>query len=164
MGCGRATIFCSYRGFPPKREREYAPSKQSLRPKEVEGQITIPDANETGSKIVHLFRTALYVADLLPGSPLFRATDGEAFMTKEVLARSFARLRETLHPGDTRTLMNMRRSGAVEAMAGGVHAGHLAAKMANSIDQAQDLQATYIPVDPEIVKFADEARRGAGSS
>lgn len=100
-----------------------------------------------------------FVADLLPGSPLFRATDGEAFKTKEVLARAFSRLRERLITGDSRTLMDMRRSGAVEAMAGGVHPGHLAAKMANSINEAQDLQATYIPVDAEVVKLADEARR-----
>ena len=55
--------------------------------------------------------------------------------------------------------MDMRRSGAVEAMAGNVDDGALAAKMANTIDQARELQRTYLPVDPISVERADNARR-----
>jgi hypothetical protein len=55
-------------------------------------------------------------------------------------------------------IMDMRRSGAVEAMAGNVDDGALAAKMANTISQATELQRTYLPVDPVSVARADAAR------
>jgi hypothetical protein len=60
---------------------------------------------------------------------------------------------------EMRKIMDMRRSGAVEAMAGQVDDGALAAKMANTIDQARELQRTYLPVDPASVERADDARR-----
>lgn len=102
-----------------------------------------------------------YLAAHPPGDigPLFRNTGGEPYPTVDRLTTAFARLRARVFPGDTRTAMDMRRSGAVEANAGGVDAAALAAKMANNINQAAHLQETYMPVNPVSVARADEARR-----
>ena len=61
-------------------------------------------------------------------------------------------------PGDKRTIMDFRRSGAIEATAGGVAPSALAGKMANSIDTNRDLQQTYQPNHRAVVRLADEAR------
>lgn len=116
-------------------------------------------------------RTARLIAaylDGLPqrpaaGIPMFQSQSGAAF-TDQALAKSFWRNRAKVFPGDTRTLMDMRRSGAVEANAGNVDAGALGAKMANSIASARDLQLTYQPVDAATVARADEARRRGRSA
>jgi hypothetical protein len=55
--------------------------------------------------------------------------------------------------------MDMRRSGAVEMIAGGVDALGLSAKLANSIGRSNTLHKTYAPVDIEAVRNTDEARR-----
>ncbi|MGB8400670.1 hypothetical protein [Bradyrhizobium sp.] len=60
--------------------------------------------------------------------------------------------------GDKRTVMDFRRSGAVEATAGQVGPAALAGKMANAIDTNRDLQATYQPNHKAVVRLADEAR------
>jgi hypothetical protein len=60
--------------------------------------------------------------------------------------------------GDKRRLMDMRRSGVVEAVAGSVTAIALAAKLANSIDRSNTLHKTYAPGEIEAVKSADLAR------
>jgi hypothetical protein len=61
-------------------------------------------------------------------------------------------------PNARRRVADIRSSGAAEAMAGRVDDGTLAAKMANTIDQARELQRTYLPVDPASVARADDAR------
>lgn len=43
--------------------------------------------------------------------------------------------------------MDMRRSGAVEANAGGASVEAISAKMGNSIDENKALQKTYMPVN-----------------
>lgn len=125
------------------------------------GRPAIGTLSARTRRLLEAYREKLRAAgvELHPDAPLFRATDWQPYQTKEVLARAFARLRERVLPGDRRTLLDMRRSGAVEALAGEVAPGTLASKMANTIDQASDLQATYLPVDPAIVNAADEARR-----
>jgi hypothetical protein len=71
--------------------------------------------------------------------------------TKNSLIDDFADLRRTVFgQGEKRRLMDMRRTGAVEA---------IAAKMANSIDQNRKLQKTYMPVNIAAVRAADEARK-----
>src|SRR5262245_44515263 len=97
-------------------------------------------------------------AEPMPDAPLLRNRSGGAY-SKETLNKDFAKLRAAvLGPTETRKMMDMRRSGAVEAMAGEVDDGALAAKMANTIDQARELQRTYLPVDPVSVARADDAR------
>ncbi|MBV8798705.1 MAG: hypothetical protein JO208_02680, partial [Alphaproteobacteria bacterium] len=90
----------------------------------------------------------------VPNAPLFRSQGGTAF-DEFTMSKAFARVRERVFPGDRRTMLDMRRSGAVEAMAGSVDPGALGAKMANSISTARDLQDTYLPVDEATVRRAD---------
>ena len=61
-------------------------------------------------------------------------------------------------PGDNRRLMDMRRSGVVEAVAGDAGPLGLAAKLANSIGRSNTLHKTYAPVDIEAVRNTDAAR------
>ncbi|MET0632991.1 MAG: hypothetical protein ABWY92_19195 [Xanthobacteraceae bacterium] len=101
---------------------------------------------------------ASFAAEPLPNAPILRNRSGAAY-TKEALNKDFAKVRATVFgPTETRKIMDSRRSGAVEAMAGQVDDGALAAKMANTIDQARELQRTYLPVDPASVARADDAR------
>jgi hypothetical protein len=74
------------------------------------------------------------------------------------LADDFGTLREAIFPGDKRRLMDMRRSGTLEAIAGGAEGFALAAKMANSIEHSNALHRTYAPVDEVAVQNVDEAR------
>jgi hypothetical protein len=96
--------------------------------------------------------------ELMPNVPILRNRSGGRY-SKETLNKDFAKVRAAVFgKGETRKIMDIRRSGAVEAMAGEVDDGALAAKMANTIDQAQELQRTYLPVDPASVARADQAR------
>ncbi|QIP09540.1 hypothetical protein [Bradyrhizobium symbiodeficiens] len=47
--------------------------------------------------------------------------------------------------GETRKLMDNRRSSSIEALAGKVDPGAMAAKMGNTIDESRTLQKTYLP-------------------
>jgi hypothetical protein len=96
--------------------------------------------------------------ELLPEAPIFRNRSGSAY-TKNKLAEDFRAIRKIVFPGDDRRLMDMRRSGAVEALAGSVDLGALGAKMANTIADNRALQKTYLPVDRDTVELADKARR-----
>lgn len=60
---------------------------------------------------------------------------------------------------EKRSLMDMHRSGAVEANAGGAAVETIAAKMPNSIDESKALQKTYMPVNLAAIRSADESRR-----
>jgi hypothetical protein len=81
-----------------------------------------------------------------------------AIYREATLAHDFAAVRELAFPGDNRRLMDLRRSGAVEAIAGEAGPMGLAAKLANSIGRSNTLHKTYAPVDIEAVKNADQAR------
>ena len=74
------------------------------------------------------------------------------------LTREFRELCEAVFPGDERQLRDMRRSGTVEAFAGGATPADVETKMANSIAQSNKLFSTYNPVDLASVRRADEAR------
>jgi hypothetical protein len=54
--------------------------------------------------------------------------------------------------------MDMRRSGTIEAIAGGAYIAAVAAKTANSVDRSSEFHRTYAPVDLAAVRNADEAR------
>lgn len=80
--------------------------------------------------------------------------------TKDSLIDDFADLRRKVFGSDEkRRMMDLRRSGAVEANAGGGSVEAIAAKMGNSIDESKALQKTYMPVNLPAVRAADEARR-----
>src|SRR5215469_9325270 len=93
----------------------------------------------------------------LPDAVLFRMRTGSRYR-EATLAHDFADVRELVFPGDKRKLMDMRRSGVVEAIAGGTDAVGLSAKLANSIGRSNELHKTYAPVDLEAVRNTDKAR------
>ncbi|MBZ9904773.1 hypothetical protein LB557_01965 [Mesorhizobium sp. BR115XR7A] len=79
---------------------------------------------------------------------------------KNSLVDDFAEVRRLVFgPSEKRRLMDMRRTGAVEANAGGASVESIAAKMGNSIDQNKTLQRTYMPVNSAAVRAADESRK-----
>jgi hypothetical protein len=95
---------------------------------------------------------------LLPDTPMFRNQKGTAY-SKDALCRSFRKVLKAELPGDTRKLMDFRRSGSQEAQAGDVSPLALATKLANSISQSKRLQDTYLPKRAATVRLADEARK-----
>ena len=107
----------------------------------------------------------------LPDSPIFRSRGyapgpkggrprvGVPY-TKDALVDDFADLRRIVFgPREKRRLMDTRRSGAVEANAGGVAVEAITAKMGNSIDMNKALQKTYMPVNLVAVRSVDDGRR-----
>ena len=88
---------------------------------------------------------------------LFRNRSGNPYR-QDTLADDFGTLREAIFPGEKRRLMDMHRSGTLEAIAGGAEGFALAAKMANSIENSNALHRTYSPVDEVAVENVDEAR------
>jgi hypothetical protein len=88
---------------------------------------------------------------------LFRTRSGAPYRDA-TLSHDFAALRKLLFPGDSRLLMDMRRSGAVEAIAGEAKPTTLSAKLANSIERSNALHKIYVPVDLAAVRSADDAR------
>ncbi len=96
--------------------------------------------------------------ELHVAAKIFRNPSGQPY-TKDKLDQDFRFVREAVFPGDNRCLMDMRRSGAVEANAGDVKAETLSAKMANSIAQSSKLQRTYLPKQVQTVRLVDEARK-----
>jgi hypothetical protein len=93
----------------------------------------------------------------LPDAILFRNRSGNPYRD-DTLGDDFAAVRELVFPGDARRLMDMRRSGVVEAIAGDVGPLGLSAKLANSIERSNTLHKTYAPLDIEAVRNADAAR------
>lgn len=94
-----------------------------------------------------------------PGASGGRPRIGTPY-TKDSLVSDFAKARRlAFGPDENRKLMDMRRSGAVEAMAGGASAEAMSAKLANSMDRNKALWRTYLPVDSVTVQGVDEARR-----
>jgi integrase len=106
---------------------------------------------------------------LHPETPIFHTRGGQPGpkggrprppvpYTKDTLSKDFRDVRAALFIGDTRKVMDFRRSGSVEAIAGQVDPSALAGKMANSIDTNKKLQQTYLPNQTAVVRLADEAR------
>jgi hypothetical protein len=76
---------------------------------------------------------------------LFRNRSGNAYR-EDTLSDDFAAVREHAFPGDKRRLMDMQRSGVVEAVAGDAGPLGLAAKLANSIERSNTLHKTCAPI------------------
>ena len=74
--------------------------------------------------------------------------------------RDFREVRaEVFGKDENRQLADMRRSGAVEADAGGTTDADLSNKMANTINASARLRKTYNPVNVVSVRRVDEARQ-----
>lgn len=89
---------------------------------------------------------------------LFRTRRGAAYR-KNSFAEDFRDIRTAEFPGDTRKMLDFRRSGSTEAVAGGVEGTALSAKLANSLSESKKLEQTYVPVQVEMVRRADDARK-----
>ena len=89
---------------------------------------------------------------------IFRNRSGKAY-TADTLGDDFRTIRNLVFPGDKRMLIDIRRSGAVEAVAGEVNPASLSAKMGNSIDQNRFIAETYLPRKAATVRLVDEARK-----
>jgi hypothetical protein len=120
------------------------------------GRPAIGTVSRRTERLVSAYLAALG-AELHPDAILFRNRSGAPYRD-DTLADDFAVIRALAFPGDTRQLRDMRRSGTVEAVAGGAGALDIAAKMANSIDKSNELHRTYAPGDLVPVQTADEAR------
>ncbi|MGY6709760.1 MAG: hypothetical protein ACXIVF_15680 [Rhizobiaceae bacterium] len=88
---------------------------------------------------------------------IFRTRRGAAYR-KNSLAEDFRDIRKLVFPGDQRKMLDFRRSGSTEAVAGGVDGTVLSAKLANSLSESKKLEQTYVPVQVEMVRRADAAR------
>jgi hypothetical protein len=120
------------------------------------GRAAIGTLSKRTERLVATYLNALGV-DLHPDAVLFRNKSGNPYR-EDSMAHDFADVRELAFPGDRRRLMDMRRSGVVEAIAGDAGPLALSAKLANSIQRSNALHRTYAPVDIEAVRSADEAR------
>ncbi len=121
------------------------------------GRATIGTTSRRTARLVDAYLAALGL-ELLEDAYLFRNRSKSPY-SQFTLADDFAAVRELAFPGDRRRLMDMRRSGTVEAVAGDATASSIASKMANSIDTSSKLHKTYAPVDRAVVISVDDARR-----
>lgn len=99
--------------------------------------------------------------EVTPNAVLFRTKQGRPYRD-DMLSEDFAEIRALEFPGDTRKLMDLRRSGTVEAVAGsdGQDFGlKLSAKLANSINTSNEIHKTYAPTNLAPVIDVDEARK-----
>jgi hypothetical protein len=120
------------------------------------GRAAIGTVSARTERLVEIYLRTLAL-ELHPDAILFRTRTGAAY-GREPLAHDFADVRALAFPGDKRRLMDMRRSGVVEAIAGDAGPVGLAAKLANSIGRSNTLHKTYAPVDIEAVRNTDAAR------
>jgi hypothetical protein len=120
------------------------------------GTPTIGTVTRRTARLVDAYLAGLGI-ELLPDSLLFRTRSGAPYGDTK-LSHDFAAVRAMAFPGETRQLRDMRRSGTVEAVAGGAEDGELSDKLANSIDRSTTLRKTYAPVRLAAVVNVDEAR------
>jgi hypothetical protein len=120
------------------------------------GRAAIGTVSPRTERLVQAYLETLAI-ELHPEAILFRTRTGAVY-GREPLAHDFAAVRALTFSGDKRRLMDMRRSGVVEAVAGDAGPLGLAAKLANSIGRSNTLHKTYAPVDIEAVRNTDAAR------
>jgi hypothetical protein len=120
------------------------------------GRAAIGTVSKRTERLVAAYIASLQV-DLHPDALLFRNRSGNPYRA-DTLSDDFADVRELTFPGERRRLMDMRRSGVVEAIAGDAGPLGLSAKLANSIERSNTLHKTYAPVDIEAVRSTDAAR------
>jgi hypothetical protein len=120
------------------------------------GRAALGTVSPRTERLVDVYLATLAI-ELHPDAILFRTRTGAAY-GREPLAHDFSAVRALTFPGDKRRLMDMRRSGVVEAVAGDAGPIGLAAKLANSIGRSNTLHKTYAPVDLEAVRNTDAAR------
>jgi hypothetical protein len=120
------------------------------------GRAAIGTVSRRTERLVDLYLNQ-FGTERHPDAVLFRNRSCRPYR-EDTLGDDFAAVRALTFPGDRRRLMDMRRSGVVEAIAGDVGPLGLAAKLANSIERSNTLHKTYAPLDIEAVRSADAAR------
>jgi hypothetical protein len=120
------------------------------------GRAAIGTVSVRTERLVQFYLNRLG-AELHPDAVLFRNRSNNPYRP-DTLSDDFADVRELAFPGDKRRLMDMRRSGVVEAIAGDAGPLGLSAKLANSIERSNTLHKTYAPIDIEAVRNTDAAR------
>ncbi|MFL1873944.1 hypothetical protein ACIKT0_01740 [Hansschlegelia beijingensis] len=110
-------------------------------------------------------------AELHPDAELFRSRGAEASArggrpwaprpyTKDCMAEDFREVRTALFgAGESRQMLDMRRSGAAEAIAGRATAEQLTHSMGNTIASSNALFKTYAPAELTNLRAVAEARR-----
>jgi hypothetical protein len=83
--------------------------------------------------------------ELGPDEPLLRQPDGWRPYIKDRWERHFRLTREEIMPGDTRVMLDIRRTANVEADIGGMSREDRAELLANNLDKSAFLEATYTP-------------------
>jgi hypothetical protein len=90
---------------------------------------------------------------------IFRNRSGRPY-SSDTLGDDFRDVRRAVFgERDKRTLADFRRSGAVEAIAGGAKAEELAHAMGNTLSASNALFATYVPINQATLQTVLEARR-----
>jgi hypothetical protein len=88
---------------------------------------------------------------------IFRNRSGQPY-TSDTLGDDFRDIRALEFPDDDRKLLDIRRTGAIEALAGQAEPGAMAMKMGNSIDKNRQLAETYLPNRAHTIRQVDQAR------
>jgi integrase len=83
--------------------------------------------------------------ELGPEDQLLRQPDGWRPYIKDRWERHFRITREEIFPGDTRVMLDIRRTANVEADIGGMSREDRAELLANNLDKSAFLEATYTP-------------------
>src|SRR6185312_84091 len=116
--------------------------------------LTVEGRQKTGRPAIGTVskRTELLIEGYLDATDLELHNEAFLFRTRSgapycdaTLCHDFVAVRERLFPGEKRLLMDMRRSGAAEAIAGEAKPTTLSAKLANSIEHSNALHKVYAP-------------------
>ena len=92
-------------------------------------------------------------------APIFRNRSGQPYL-KNAFAEDFRDVRAALFgKAETRLMLDFRRSGAIEAHAGGASAESMAHAMGNTLSASNALFKTYVPVQTATIVHVSEARR-----
>lgn len=118
------------------------------------GQSALTRLGKRASALLRAYLATL-PAGQLPAAPIFRNRSGAPY-SKDTLGDDFRDIRGA---AETRWIADIRRSGAVEALAGGASDEQIGAKLANSISTNAELRRTYLPAHEATVRLADEARK-----
>ncbi len=93
----------------------------------------------------YLARAAAEGVELGQDDQLLRQPDGWRPYVKDRWERHFRLTREEIMPGDTRVMLDIRRTANVEADIGGMSREDRAELLANNLDKSAFLEATYTP-------------------
>ena len=121
------------------------------------GRDVIGSLSRRSAAVIEAYMAQLGAEPVGP-APLFRNRSGQPY-SADTLGDDFRLIRGIVFPGDDRQLLDIRRTGAVEALAGEADPAAMAQKMANSIDKNRQLAETYLPRQIATVRRVDEARR-----